>query len=202
MKWLILHTYFRVACIALLAVAPGFGVAQARETYVQYAERIIANPPGGAEVRSDLEAAVLRATNAWRSSKRLPPLKPAKGVLQVAARAHAMDLLSMGVMGHTSSTGHDFGSRMRAFKPGQMFLAAMGENAARLRKSKLSDSEKAQALVAQWVKSSSHRKTMGDRTYVAMAVGVVSLGDTVYAVQIFTGPEVKTNMGLIGNSQP
>lgn len=167
---------------------------EARETYVEYAQRILAKPPDGVEVREDLEASVLRATNAYLSSKGLKPLKSANGILLKAARAQAMDLLLQGGMGHVSSNGYNFESRIRAFHQGQMFLAPMAENAARLRNSALSDSAKAQALVQQWVKSSGHRRNMVNRTYMTIAIGVVSRGKDVYAVQIFSGPVVKTNI--------
>jgi uncharacterized protein YkwD len=63
-----------------------------------------------------------------------------------------------------------------------------------LRNTSLSDAKQAQALVTQWVKSSGHRKNMVNRTYMTVAIGVISRGDDVYAVQIFSGPEVKTNL--------
>jgi uncharacterized protein YkwD len=184
-------------CLAFLLVV-GVHHAEARETYVAYATRILAAPPDGAEIRADLEAAVLRATNAYRASKKYPALQRADQTLLKAARAHAMDLLAQGAMGHTSSTGHGFESRIRAFHEGQMNFAPMAENAARLRNSKLSDAEKATALVEQWIKSSGHRKNMVNRTYTTVAVGVVTRGDDIYAVQIFSGPKVKTN--LMGGS--
>jgi uncharacterized protein YkwD len=184
----------RVAAVLLLIVFSQ-EPALARETYSQYAERILAQPPEGAEVRPDLEVAVLRATNAYLSSEGLKPLKKADEILLKAARAQALDLLQQGGMGHISSTGHNFESRMRAVHPGQMFLSPMAENAARLRNTELSDSAKAQALVQQWIKSQGHRKNMVNRTYVTIAIGVVSRGKDVYAVQIFSGPTVKTNMG-------
>ena len=184
----------QVVALALPLIVFSSVNAEARETYVQYAERILAEPADGSVVRSDLEAAVLRATNAYLSSNGLKPLKPASAVLVKAARAQAMDLLMQGGMGHVSSNGYGFESRIRAFYPGQMFLAPMAENAARLRNSGLSDSAKAQALVQQWVKSSGHRKNMVNRTYQSVAIGVVSRGRDVYAVQIFSGPVVKTNI--------
>jgi uncharacterized protein YkwD len=177
--------------LLLTAVAP----AVSRETYMPFAQRLVSQPPEGVEIRTDMETTVLRATNAYRATKRLPPLKPAADVLLLAARAQAVDLLEQGAMGHVSSTGYDFASRMRALHPGQMFLPAMAENAARLRNSKLSDSEAAQALVAQWIKSPSHRKAMSDRSYVTVAIGVARRGNDIYAVQVFSGPTVKTNMG-------
>lgn len=180
-------------CVLLLlnTTAPGL----ARETYVAFAERMATQPPEGVSIRDDMATAVLRATNAYRATKRLPPLKPAGEVLLLAARAQAVDLLAQGAMGHVSSTGYDFASRMRALHPGQMFLPVMAENAARLRNSKLTDSEAAQALVAQWIKSPSHRKAMSDRSYVTVAIGVARRGKDIYAVQVFSGPVVKTNMG-------
>ena len=181
------------AALVLIVFLPEF--SNARETYVQYAERILAVPPEGAAIRPDLEAAVLRATNAYLSSEGLKPLKKADDILVKAARAQALDLLLQGGMGHVSSTGYNFESRMRAVRPGQMFLSPMAENAARLRNTGLSDSAKAQALVQQWIKSQGHRKNMLNRTYVSIGVGVVSRGKAVYAVQIFSGPEVKTNIG-------
>jgi uncharacterized protein YkwD len=182
--------------IAMIWVVVGLAVPPvlARETYVQLANRLLDKPQDGAVVRSDLEAMVLRATNAYRAQQKLPPLKPANAVLMLGARAHAMDLLGQAGMGHVSSGGHGFESRIRALHPGQMFLAPMAENAARLRNTPLSDAKKAQALVTQWVKSSGHRKNMINRTYATVAIGVVSQGNNIYAVQIFSGPEVKTNM--------
>ncbi len=191
----------QAVALALLLIVSTVANAGARETYTQFAERILASPPAGAEVRADLEAAVFRSTNAYLSSQGLKPLKPANAVLLKAARAQAMDLLMQGGMGHVSGNGYDFESRIRAFHPGQMFLPVMAENAARLRNSGLSDSAKAQAIVQQWVKSSGHRKNMVNRSYVMVAVGVVSRGKDVYAVQVFSGPVVKTNMtgGEIAN---
>jgi uncharacterized protein YkwD len=167
---------------------------QARETYAQLANRLLNQPPNGADVRTDIESMVLRATNAYRASKKLPPLKSGNAVLTLAARAHAMDLYAQNGMGHVSSAGHGFEARMRALNKGQMFLAPMAENAARLRNTSLDDAQKAEALVNQWIKSAGHRRNITNRTYVTMAVGVVTQGSDVYAVQIFSGPDVKTNL--------
>jgi uncharacterized protein YkwD len=169
-------------------------VADARETYIAFATRITEQLPEGAEVRPDLEAIVLRATNTYRASKNYPALKAAAGNMRLAARAHAIDLLATSGMGHIASTGHNFESRIRAFNGGQMILTPMAENAARLRNSRLSDTEMAQALVQQWVKSPGHRRNLVSRDYLDVAIGVVKRGDDVYAVQIFSGPKVKTNM--------
>jgi uncharacterized protein YkwD len=194
----ILRPVSRRGCLALTALATLVGFeakyAHGRERYMDFASRILANPPEGAAVRKDMEAMVLRATNSYRSGKGLPALAAAPALYSKAARAHAMDLLMQAGMGHTASTGHDFSSRMRAFHEGQMVLAAMAENAARLRNSRLSDSQKALALVKQWIGSTGHRRNITNRSFVSVGIGVVARGDDVYAVQVFTGPTVKTNM--------
>jgi uncharacterized protein YkwD len=179
----------RVVVLSLAIGVASVDVAAARETY-------LASPPEGAVLREDLEAAILRATNAYRASKKLPALKPLGEPLRSAARAQAVDLLVQGGMGHVSTTGHGFAARMRAIYQGEMILAPMAENAARIRNRKLPDAEKAAALVAQWIKSPGHRKNLTDRTYVSIAIGVVTSGDDIYAVQIFSGPQVKTNMKM------
>ena len=167
---------------------------EARETYQQFLSRILAAPPKAVEVKSDVETAIFLATNAYRKAQGLKPLRPASSMLRDAARVQAMDLLVMGAMGHVSSTGQDFESRMRALRPGQMFLPAMAENAARQTKKILTSAENANGLVQQWVKSSGHRKNMVDKSYLTIAIGAVQRGNEVYAVQIFMGPEVKTNL--------
>lgn len=192
--------FFRKAGFVLIAgLVMWLGLAgpgQAAEGYAALVQRVNANPPGGVAFMPDVEAAILAGTNAYRRSKGLPALKPADENLVQAARAQALDLLQTGSMGHTSSDGRNFESRMRALNPGQMFLPAMAENAARQRKPGLSDMEKANDIVQQWIKSGSHRRSLANRSYVSVAIGAVKRGDHIYAVQIFMGPKVKTNMNL------
>ena len=180
-----------LACVTTLAVQ---GLVEARESYANLVSRILSAPPEGAEIREDMEQAILVAVNAYRKSKGVAALKPIAGTMRSAARAHAMDLLSTATMGHTASSGHDFASRMRALQPGKLFLPPMAENAARQRQAGLSATAKAQKLVLQWIGSQGHRKNLVNRTYTRVATGTVMRGNDVYAVQIFLGPEVKTNL--------
>ena len=175
--------------------------ALARETYQQFSQRILAAPPNGSVIKPDVEAAILMATNAFRKTRGLKALKLASAALRDAARVQAMDLLEMGKMGHVASTGHDFAARMRALRPGQMILPVMAENAARQTRKKLSSAENANALVQQWIKSAGHRRNMADASYISIAIGAVQRGDIVYAVQIFSGPDVKTNF-MMNSSEP
>ena len=186
----------RSVATALFALGLLFVAAplSARETYQQFSLRMLAKPPEGVVVNADVEAAIFLSTNAYRKAHGLKIFVRAPAALRDAARTQAMDLLAMGKMGHVASTGHDFSSRMRALRPGQMFLPIMAENAARQTKKILNSAENADAVLQQWIKSSGHRKNLLDRSYVMLAVGAVQRGDTVYAVQIFMGPEVKSNL--------
>ncbi|MCA0432817.1 MAG: CAP domain-containing protein [Proteobacteria bacterium] len=165
------------------------------EPYVSFATRLVENPPEGVRFRPDLEDVLVGSANVYRQGKRVKGLaKVNDGKLLLAARAHALDLLQQNAMGHRSSTGYDFESRMRSLFPGMMFMSRMAENAARERSKGPADAAKAQKLFQQWVKSTSHRKALLSRDYTRVATGVVQKGDVIYAVQIFTGPEVKSNL--------
>jgi uncharacterized protein YkwD len=188
-----------VSCIRLWLLVLAFmlstgGLAGAAEGYRAFAERIVAQPPQGAQVAEDIERAILQSLNSYRASKGRKPLKRASADLVLAARAQAFDLMQTNSMGHGASTGHSFESRMRAMLGKAMFLPAMAENAARDRRKDVGNAGKAQGLMTQWIKSPGHRKNLTNLSYVAVAIGAVKRGDEVYAVQIFVGPETKTNM--------
>jgi uncharacterized protein YkwD len=186
-------------CIGLWFLAVSFvlapvGLVSAAESYRAFAERIVAKPPEGAKIVEDVERAILQSLNSYRASKGRKPLKRAPPALVLAARAQALDLMQTNSMGHGASTGHNFESRMRAILGKAMFLPAMAENAARDRRKDVDNAGKAQGLMTQWIKSPRHRKNLTNLSYVAVAIGAVKRGDEVYAVQIFVGPETKTNL--------
>ena len=167
----------------------------ARETYVQASARLALQAQAENLVRADLEAELFRLTNEFRASKGKRALA-LDNVMLDDARAHALDMMNQGRVGHVASTGQDFDGRMRALKGGPLVMPAMGENAARVSKPGVVDKAMAAQLFQQWVKSAPHRKALLSRDFVKLAVGAVSKGGQLYADQIFTGPEVKTNMGV------
>jgi uncharacterized protein YkwD len=187
-------------CLALLMTLLIALVAQgllegavARERYVAFVQRVNAAPPGGLRFRPDLEQVIANAVNGYRRKQGAGAVGVAAS-LKAAARAHAVDLALNEEMGHVSSSGQDFDSRMRAVKGGPLFLPSMGENAARDRRKSAANSGKALGLVQHWIGSSGHRRNMINRSFTASAVGVVQKGSQIYAVQIFTAPEVKTKV--------
>lgn len=171
-------------------------VCLARETYVQASARLAAQAISENLVRADLEAELFRLTNEFRASKGLRALR-VDNTMRDDARAHALDMLQQGRVGHVASTGHDFDSRMNALKGGPMVMPVMGENAARVSKPGDVNAAMAGKLFQQWVNSAPHRKALLSRDFVKLAVGAVSKGGQLYADQIFTGPEVQTNMGRV-----
>jgi uncharacterized protein YkwD len=193
------RAYLRLSAILLCVVISVFPLCvpgSARETYVQYANHLVKSPPEGASFSPSLEGAILASVNAYRRSQGYAALLPATAKIAFAARAQAMDLLVQGRVGHFSSNGYSFESRMRAQRPGVMNLPSMGENAARSTRHGLNEAETAHYIVQQWINSSAHRKAMVSRDYLTVATGVAQRGGDTYAVQIFVGPEVKSNLNL------
>jgi uncharacterized protein YkwD len=180
--------------LALMFAASLGGVpAQARDTYASFARNLTTTERHGVRFRPDLESYLLGAANAYRRGKGTGALAADRQNL-TAARAHAMDMALHDFVGHVSSTGAGFESRVRAFRPGVMFLPSMGENAARVSSGEPATSAKASKLMTQWIKSAPHRKALSSRSYNSVATGVVQKGNRLYAVQIFSGPDVKSNV--------
>ncbi len=171
----------------------------ARETYVQASARLAHQAAAENLVRADIEAELFRLTNVYRAAKGLRAFA-LDNVMQNEARAHALDMLQQAKVGHVASGGQDFMARMRALRGGGMVvMPLMGENAARVSKPGVVDAAMAAQLFQQWVKSAPHRKALLSRDFVKLAVGAVSKGGQLYADQIFTGPEVKTNLEQVGS---
>ena len=187
------------ALVVCLVVALSPALCSARETYVQASTRLAAQAEAEGLVRADLEAELYRLTNDYRKAKGVRALA-LDDVMLDDARAHALDMLQQASVGHVASGGQDFMARMRALHGGGMLvLPMMGENAARVSKPGVVDNAMAAKLFQQWVKSAPHRKALLSRDFVKLAVGAVSKGGQLYADQIFTGPELKTNMGQVGS---
>ena len=188
---MIKRSKFKVAVFLVCSLYAGNALA--RETYVQLATRLVSTAQSKQAFSPGIEAALLRLINAHRVSLGKKPLREAPQ-LQFAARAQAVDLMGQGRVGHVSSGGHNFDSRMRALRDGAMVLPSMAENAARVSKADGDDEALARNLVDQWLGSPPHRHELESIEYVAVATGVVHADGKVYADQIFVGPDVETNM--------
>lgn len=161
--------------------------------YLDYAMGLAAQPPDGAQYRSDLEERLVALLNAYRAEKGKDAVTPDLA-FHDAARAHAADMMLHGFMGHTASTGHSFQGRMSAFVGDVTKYPSLGENAARDTQETPVDEAKLRALFQQWVESRSHRKNMVSRDYRFVSTGVIQKGDNIWAVQIFFGTPRKKGL--------
>jgi uncharacterized protein YkwD len=183
--------------LALIVAVASMVVASeksaAAEPYSEFVYRMARSPSAEITFDSAAEKSLLKLVNAERKAKGLGALGASSRYAD-AARAHAADLLIRGRMEHRSGTGKDFESRMRSLNPGVLFLPRLGENAARVRRTKLGTDEKLRDIVLQWKNSSAHRQQMLSRDYVEVATGIAVRDGVLYAVQIFVGPELRTNL--------
>ena len=154
--------------------------------YVDFATGLAAHPPAGSQYRPDLEAELAALANAYRGQEGKGALK-SDATFQVAARAHAADMMINNFMGHRASTGQDFESRMSALVGDVTKYPTLGENAARDTQKTPVDAAKAKALFTQWVNSRPHRKALLSRDYRFVSTGVIQRGNKIWAVQIFFG---------------
>jgi uncharacterized protein YkwD len=175
-RWLI------IATLALW----GSSFAEAK-TYVEIARGMLKNLPQDAQIRPDLETELLAQANAYRASRGVGALKSSK-LLQEAARAQAADMMLNNFVGHRSSSGYEFDSRVRYFLGNPPDLPQMAENAARETQKGEADIGKADRLFQQWVNSGPHRKSLINSGYKFVSTGVVQRGNKIWAIQIFFAP--------------
>lgn len=191
-----------VALVNTLCVCLFFFPEQglARETYVQFATRLGSKAPSGTSYRADLEGQLLNGINRYRVSKGKKPLA-ASNTFRMAARAHAADMALHNFVGHRSSHGEEFSSRMSALLGGGMMMTMphLAENAARDSKAEGEGGERAQRLVQQWIDSPPHRKAMINGSFKHVSTGVVERGGKAYAVQIFWS-DLPSNMKVAGSA--
>ncbi len=161
--------------------------------YRDFAMGLNLDPPAGSSFRPDLEAQLVALANAYRAEEGKEQLK-ADPAFEIAARAHAADMMLHNFMGHTSSTGLGFDSRMRVFVDDITKYPSLAENAARDTQKTPVDSAKVRALFQQWVKSRPHRKALLNRSYRYVSTGVIQKGNSIWAVQIFFGQPRKQGL--------
>jgi uncharacterized protein YkwD len=176
---------FLLSTLNIAAAEPYYAVAQDLNSQIR--SKNLAKP--------DIEVVLFGLANAFRASKGKPALSMSQENV-FAARAQALDMMQRKYVGHVARSGHDFESRMRSLRPGQMILPRMAENAARVSQPGSVDENMAAKLFQQWVKSPPHAHALLSSDYVTVATGAVSDHGVLYAVQIFSGPDVKTNMQM------
>ena len=174
-SWLTPLLFFAVMLAVALPAAAG---------YRDYAHGLVASPPEGAVVRTDLEELLDEMASAYRTSKSRAALA-ASDQLREAARAQAIDNMRRGKSSHRSNRGEEFSTRFSAYVDDADLYPARGENAASDRRDDAADEAKARRLFKSWLDSSGHRRNLMSRDYEFVSTGVIQRGNELWAVQIF-----------------
>ena len=186
----LIATLCKCALISILAsplLVLGTALDAEARTYLEIARGSLESLPNDVRIREDLETSIAAQANAYRQSKGVASLQ-ASPRLRDAARAQAVDMMLNGYVGHKSSSGHEFDSRMRSFLGSSMRMPRMAENAARDTQKGEANAGKARRLFQQWVESRPHRKALLNSGYKFVSTGVVQRGNKIWAVQIFFAP--------------
>src|SRR5713226_2897569 len=130
---------------------------------------------------SEVEQAILDATNKEREKEKLPPLKPNKTLCEVA-RAHSANMAKQGKMEHELD-GKNPADRVKA---AGYIHAHMAENIA------VSDGEKPEGIVKAWMVSKEHKENILNEKYTEIGIGLAKndKGETYYT-QEFGTPKKK-----------
>src|SRR5260370_23575051 len=110
---------------------------------------------------SEVEQAILDATNKERERETRPPLKPNKTLCEVA-RAHSANMAKQGEMKHELD-GKNPADRVKA--AGYIY-AHMAENIA------VSDGEKPEGIVKAWMDSKEHKENILNEKYTEIGIGI------------------------------
>src|SRR4051794_6134367 len=159
-RWAVLILFLAVAVAAALAVAP----ARAHAAAVCAA----AAQPLGAVSGATVEAAILCRLNTERAEHGLGSLARA-GALELSAQRHAVDMVARRYFAHVSPSGGNVEKRAR--RAGYLTAPcwALGENLGW----SLPDAASADAVVAAWMASPSHRAVILDGEFREAGIGLV-----------------------------
>jgi uncharacterized protein YkwD len=183
------------SCWLVLALAltgaPGHGLGADRSTAVGYAEwarAAVASPPPGTRFLRELERRLADLANQRRAATGdAPALEPDPG-LELAARAHALDMLERGYMDHVGPDGRDVGDRVAILH--RRFIGGTGENLAEhqgLEVGQLAGQAAPLAvkIVDGWMASPGHRRNLLEPEYSHHGLAAAGRGDRVVMVHVF-----------------
>lgn len=174
-----------------LVGAVGHALAADRSTAVGYAEwakAAVASPPPGTRFLGDLKLQLADLANRRRAATGdAPALAPDPG-LELAARAHALDMLERGYMDHVGPDGRDVGDRVAILH--RRFIGGTGENLAEhegLEVGQLAEQAAPLAgkIVDGWMASPGHRQNLLEPEYSHHGLAAAGRGDRVVMVHVF-----------------
>jgi len=157
-------------------------LAQANKGYDSYANQLFKNLPHNARIRPDLEVYLSGLASNARKHAGKPGLKHSK-LVSKAARAQAAEMVLGNFVGHNSKGGYSFQDRLKPYTDHRNSYWA--ENAARDRLPGPADKKKAKRLFNMWMSSAGHRRNLMRTSFSYVSTGVIQMGNTIYAIQIF-----------------
>lgn len=160
------HAAAALLVAVALAVVLALAAAPAR---AQSAGCAAATATVGAVSVAAVDSAIACLVNAERGARRLAPVRPA-AALAVAARRHAADMVARGYFAHVSPSGGTLAGRARraGYLDGPCW--ALGEDLGWAPPSLAT----AQAVVAAWMASPSHRSVILDPDFRDVGVGIAA----------------------------
>ena len=131
----------------------------------------IATPTASTKVerRAALEAAVVHEMNRVRSARGLRPLRAAPS-LRSAARSHSQAMIADDFFGHDSADGTVFSERIKRYYTSRGFARWSVGEALMASQGRALDAE---AIVAAWLESPSHRTIVLSPTWRDAGIGVL-----------------------------
>lgn len=181
-----------VIALALIgALGPARAMAADLDTpvgYAAWAEAALASPPPDVQFLDKLEQQLLELTNRRRAeSGQVAELQADPGLARVA-RAHALDMLERGYIGHVGPDGRDVGERVGILY--RRFIGGAGENLAEqegIDVARLADQTGplAAKLMDGWMSSPGHRRNILEPDYTHMGLAAAGRGDRLLVVQVF-----------------
>jgi uncharacterized protein YkwD len=184
-----------VTCWLVLGVAlsgvPGRAEAADRSTpvgYGEWAEAAVASPLPGTRFLGELEQQLIELVDRRRAETGKARGLEADPGLELAARAHALDMLERGYMDHVGPDGRDVAGRVAILH--RRFIGGAGENLAEhkgLAVERLAEQTAPLAvkIVDGWMASPGHRQNLLEPEYTHQGLAAAGQGDRVVIVQVF-----------------
>jgi uncharacterized protein YkwD len=172
-----------------LTGAAGHALAADRSTalgYAEWAKAAVASPPPGARFLGELERQLSELANR-RRAETAPGLEADPG-LELAARAHALDMLERGYLDHVGPDGRDVADRVAILH--RRFIGGTGENLAEHEGLEVEElagqaGPLAVKIVDGWMASPGHRQNLLEPEYSHHGLAAAGQGDRVVIVQVF-----------------
>jgi uncharacterized protein YkwD len=174
-------------CLANTARAADEADRSTLESYARWANGALETLPEGVQLLEPLAQRLALLTSERRRDAGLRPLEPDPELLP-AARAHALDVLERGYLGHVTPGGLDPAERVALLH--RRLVGRIGENLAEQQGLAAEQLEGqigplAAKIMDGWMQSPGHRENILDKDDTHLAIAAVAKREAVVVVQLF-----------------